>query len=176
MEKIVVPTKFNKTGKRILTVPLDDRRICAPAYKLLKKAIHIAQAEWECKTHSEIQAYMQKMAHWIASYVARDSTPATDKYRIAKFLAEQSLTERGPMNIAGPNSSQRWSIQLGGIGELSRVEEEAWEEYVTACHKVDAERKATLTKAHTDFNDMKRALSREVSDHIHRQYQQEDTQ
>lgn len=172
MEKIVVPTKFNKTGKRVLSIPLDDRKVCAPAYRLYKKAYRAAQDEWVRKGDSAKRTYAESMAHWIASYVARDSTPVGEKYRIAKFLAEQSLAERGPMNITGPGSSQRWSIQLGNMSELASIEEEAWEAYVVICRKADAEREAAIAKAHTDCGDMKRALSREISDHIHHQYHQ----
>ncbi len=167
MEKIIVPTKFNKTGKRILTIPLDKRQVCAPAYRLYRKAYHTAQTEWKRKWDSAKQTYVESVAYWIASYIARDSTPVAEKYKIAKFLAEQNLAKRGPMNITGLGSSQRWSIQLG-MPELSDVEEEAWEAYVTASNKADLERKGAIAKAQTDCDDMKRALSREISDHIHR--------
>jgi len=175
MEKIVVPTKFNKTGKRVPTIPLDEGKICAPAHRLYRKAYHKARAEWKRKSDSAIQTYVRRMAHWIASHVARDSTPVTEKYKIAKFLAEQSLAERGPMNITGPGSSQRWSIQLGDMPELSAVEEEAWEAYITDCNKANAEREASLAKARTDCDDMKRALAKEISEHIHQEHQSEDT-
>jgi len=174
MEKIVVPTKFNKTGKRVLTIPLDESKICAPAYQLYRKAYHSAKAEWKRKWDSAKQTYVESVAHWIASYIARDSTPVTEKYKIAKFLTEQNLAERGPMNITGPGSSQRWSIQLS-IPELSGVEEETWEVYVAASNKADAERDAAFAKAGSARDDMKRALWREISDHIHHQYQPEDT-
>ena len=166
MEKIVVSTKFNKTGKRVLTIPLDDRKVCAPAYRLYKKAYPAAQDEWIRKCDSAEQTYVESMAHWIASYVARDSTPATEKYRIAKFLAKQSLVERGPMNLMGPGSAQRWSIQLGDMSELSDIEEKAWKAYITASNKADAERDAAIAKARTDCDNMKRELTREISDYM----------
>ena len=97
MEKIVVPTRFNKRGRRVLQTPLDEIKICAPAYQLYHKALFRAQGEWKYKCEIFIHQYVERMADWIASYVARDSTPATEKYRVAKFLAEQSLAERGPM-------------------------------------------------------------------------------
>jgi len=174
VERIIVPTRFNKTGKRVLTTPLDEKKIYAPAYRLYRKAYHTAQAEWKRKRDSAKQTYVESVAHWIASYIARDSTPATEKYKIAKFLAEQNLAGRGPMNITGPGNSQRWSIQLD-IPELSGVEEKAWEAYVAASKKVDAERDATVAKAGSDCDEMKRALWREISDHIHHQYHPEDT-
>lgn len=175
MKKIVVRTKFNKTGKRILTIPLDNRRVCAPAHHLYREARHAAEEEWRRKYDFVKRTYIESMAHRIASYVARDSTPIAEKYRTAKFLAEQSLAERGAMNVKGPGSSRRWSIQLGNVPELASIEEEAWEAHVVACRKADAERDAAIAKARTDCDDMKRALSREISDHIHRQYHQEDT-
>lgn len=163
MEKIAVPTRFNKTGRRVLQIPLDERKVCAPAYQLYRKACLRAQEEWKLKCESLIRKYVERMAHWIASYVARDSTPATEKYRVAKFLAEQSLAERGPMNTTGPGSSERWSIQLGDMKELSVFEEEAWEYYVAASNEADAERDAAIAQATSDCDEMKRALRQEVS-------------
>lgn len=174
MEKIIVPTKFNKTGKRVLTIPLDERQVCAPAYRIYREAYRKTQDEWKRKWDSAKQTYAESVAHCIASYIARDSTPVTEKYKTAKFLAEQSLAERGPMNITGPNSSQRWSVQLGNI-ELASVEEKAWKAYITTSNKADAERDTALAKAKSACDEMKRALSREISDHIHRQYHPEDT-
>lgn len=174
MEKIVVPTKFNKTGKRVLSLPLDEAKIRAPAYQQYRKAYRTAQDSWKRKRASAIRTYMEMMTHWIASYVSSDSTPIAQKYKIAKFLAEQSLVERGPMNITGPGSSHRWSVQLGDIPELSAVEEEAWEVYVAAANKADTEGEASLAKARTDCDDMKRALAKEISEHIHQQHHPED--
>lgn len=90
MGKIIVPTKFNKTGKRIPITPLDEREICAPAYRLYRKAYHTAQAEWKRKCDSTERTYVESMARWIASYVARDSTPVTERNKIVKFLAEKA--------------------------------------------------------------------------------------
>ena len=175
MEKIVVPTKFNKTGKRVLSLPLDEEKVCAPAYRIYREAYRKTQDEWKRKWDSAKQTYVESIAHWIASYIARDSTPATEKYKIAKFLAEQSLAERGPMNITGPNSSQRWSVQLGNILELASVEGKAWKAYIIASNKADAERDTVLARVKSACDEMKRALSREISDHTHRQYHPEDT-
>jgi hypothetical protein len=174
MERIVIPTKFNKTGKRVLSLPLDERRVYAPAYQHYQKAHHEAQEEWKHKRDSAKQAYVESIAHWIASYIAGDSTPVEQKYNIAKFLAGQSLAERGPMNITGPNSLQRWSVQLGNVLELASVEEKTWKDYITATNKADAEKDAALAKARSACDEMKRALAREISDHTHHQYHPDD--
>ena len=166
MERIIVPTKFNKSGKRILTVPLDESKICAPAYQRYRKACHRAQTEWKGKRDFNIRMYIERIADWIASYISRDSTPVTEKYRIAKFLVEQGLAKRGPMNVSGPGTSLRWSVQLGDIPELASIEEETWEAYVAASGEVEVERDTALARARTDCDNMKQALRREVYDHI----------
>jgi hypothetical protein len=175
MEKIVIPTNFNKTGKRVLSLPLDEKQVYKPAHQQYQKAHRAAQVDYKRKLDSAKQTYVENIAHWIASYIARDSTPATDKYKIARFLTEQSLAERGPMNITGPDSSQRWSVQLGNVLELSTVEEKTWKAYIKASKKADAERDAALAKARSACDEMKQALSREISGHTHRQYYPEDT-
>lgn len=174
MEKIVVPTKFNKTGKRVLSFPLEEERICAPAYQQYRKAYRAAQDEWKRKWDSAEQTYVESVAHWIASYIARDSTSVAERYKITKLLAGLSLAQRGPVPIPGQADSERWSIQLG-IPKLSDVEEKAWEVYLAASSKADEERDAALAKAKSACDEMKRALSREISDHIHRQHHPEDT-
>ena len=174
MEKIVVPTKFNKTGKRVLKTPLDEKQIHAPAFRLYKKAYRKAQDEWKRKWDSAQQTYVESMAHWIASYIARDSTSVAERYKVTKLLAELSLVQRGPVPIPGRVDSERWSIQLG-IPELSDVEREAWETYLAVSNKADAEKDAAFAKAKSTCDDMKRALQREISDHIHHQYHPEDT-
>ena len=163
MEKIVVPTRFNKTGRRVLQIPLDESKICAPAYQLYREARLRAQEEWKLKRESLIRKYVERMADWVASYVARDSTPTTEKYRVAEFLAEQGLAKRGPMNTRGPGSSERWSIQLGDMKDLSVVEEEAWEDYVATSNKAEMERDTAIAQATSDCDEMKRALRQEVS-------------
>jgi hypothetical protein len=175
MEKIIVPTKFNKSGKRVLSIPLDENKVYALAYQQYHKAYHAAEVKWKCENEVAIRAYVERIATWIASYIAKDSTPSTEKHRIAKFLAEQALAKQGPISITGPRSSQRWSAQLGDIPELASIEEDAWEAYISATNKADQQRQRAIAKASTDSDEMKRALWREVSDYMHRQYHQEDT-
>lgn len=174
MEKIVVPTRFNKTGKRVLTIPLDERQVCAPAHRLCREACNKAKDEWIHKWNAAKQTYVESMAHWIASHVARDSTPVAERYKITKLLAELSLAQKGPVPIPGRVDSERWSIQLG-IPELSDVEQAAWETYLAASHKADVDRDAAFAEAEAARNTLERALRREISNHIHHQYDPEDT-
>jgi len=166
MGKVVIRTKFNKTGKRVLKIPLEDRQICAPAYQQYREARHAADEQWRHKWDSAKRAYIETIAHWMASYVARESTSFTERYKITKFLAEQSLAERSPMNIEGPGSSQRWSIQLGGMSKLSSIEQKAWKAYVTVCRKADDERDNAITEACEASDEMARVLRREIHDNI----------
>lgn len=78
------------------------------------------------------------------------------------------------MNIAGPGSENRWSIQIGDIPELSSFAE-AWGAYLEASNKADAERDEAIAKATTDCENMKRELACEILDNVHHQYHQEDT-
>ena len=169
MDKIIVPTKYNKTGKRILTPPLDDRKISAPAYKLYREAYRAAQAEYRRKLDLAKQNYVESMANWIASYVTGDSKPAAEKYRIVQFVVRQALEKQGPFNTEGLGSSRRWSVQIGDIPGLASIEEESWKTYMEECHKADEERDAAVAKAGMDCDEMKRVLSREVSEQVRRQ-------
>ena len=160
MGKVIVATKFNKTGSRSLNTPLDGDKVEAPARRRYQEAHRAAQAAWKLKWDCARRRYIDRMAQWIASYVARDSTPAEEKYRIAKFLAERTLM---PVNPGSLGSSSRWSNQLGGIPELTAVEQEIWEAYVETFRKADAEKETDLHEASLECADMKRALWREIT-------------
>ena len=169
MDKIVVPTRFNKTGKRILKVPVTEKRICAPAYRIHNKACQAAERECRTERAAARDKYAESMAEWIASYVAQDSTPTEDKYRVVKFLAKQNLSKSGPMNITGPGSSARWSVQIDGIPGLSEVEKQAWETWVEKSRRAAADRDTALRKARGDCESMKRELWNEVTEAVIRQ-------
>jgi len=174
MGKIVVPTKFNKTGKRVLTTPLQEKWVCAPANRQYRQAYHAIESEFKKKKDKPLYQYIETMSHFIASYIASSSASNEERYKITKFLAEGSLREIGPMAIGGRMNSQRWSQQLGNIPGLSQAEEESWQTYVEESNKLWKRREDALSKASDEHDAMKRALWREISDHIHHQYHPED--
>jgi hypothetical protein len=169
MDRIVVPTKFNSTGRRVFKVPVSDEKVCAPAYQIYRKACRAAEQECRTKKATVRNSYIESLAQWIAAYVAADTTPAEHKYRITKFLAKLSLHERGPMNVKGPGSSMRWSVQISGILGLAEVEEQHWETYVENSRNADAERDTALERAKLDCVKMKRGLRLEIRECIRRQ-------
>ncbi|MDA0734191.1 MAG: hypothetical protein O2909_06915 [Chloroflexi bacterium] len=159
MAKIVVPTQFNKTGKRILTTPVDNDKICAPANRKYKESYRAIEARWKSAWERAKLEYTQKFAHRLASYIANEVTPVEEKYRIAKFLVEQALATRGPM----PLDNRSWSAQLGGIPALAGAEEDAWRSYLELSHEVEAEKETAIQRARRECDHMKRALRKEFS-------------
>jgi hypothetical protein len=174
MGKIVVPTKFNKTGRRVLAAPLQDKLVCARANRRYKQTYCAVEAEFKRNKDKPLQMYIEEMSHFIASYTASNSASDEDRYRIAKFLAECSLRQTGPLAVVGRQDYGRWSRQLGDISGLSEVEEKAWQNYVDASYKLEKEREEALDRARDERDAMKRALWREISDHIHHQCHPED--
>jgi hypothetical protein len=174
MDKIVIPTKFNKTGKRVLTTPLKEELVCAPANRRYKQSYYAIEAEFRRNKDKPLQTYIEEMSHFIASYIASNSASDGDRYRITKFLAECNLKQTGPIAIVGRQDSERWSRQLGDVPGLSQVEEEAWHAYVDASNRLEKEREEALARARDERDAMKRALWREISDHIHQQCHPED--
>jgi hypothetical protein len=174
MGKIVIPTKFNKTGRRVLTTPLQEKQVCAPANQRYRQSYDAIEAEFIRNKDRPLQAYIEEMSHFIASYIASNSASNEDRYRITKFLAESSLRQTGPLAIVRRQDSERWSRQLGDIPGLSQVEEEAWQTYVDASNKLEKEREEALNRTGSERDAMKRALWREISDHIHHQCHPED--
>ena len=156
MEKWVIPTKFNKTGKRVLTIPLDYKVVYAPANRRYKQAYYAIEAEFKRNKDKPLKAYIEKMSHFLASYVASDSASKEDRYKITKFLAECRLRQ-----------SERWSQQLGDIPGLSEVDQEAWQAYVDADKKLWEEREDALYEARSKDNAMKKELRREIDEYIH---------
>ena len=162
MGMIVVPTKFNKTGKRVLKTPLEDKWVCAPANRRYRESCKAIQAEFKRNMHKPWRAYIERMAQVLASYVGSNSASNEDRYRITKFLAEGRLTE----SAGRP--------QLGDIPEISQEEEEAWENYIEESSKVFGKWEEGLERASYEHGVEKRALWREITDHIHYEYHPED--
>jgi len=170
MDKIVVCTKFNKTGKRILTTPLQEKQVCAPANRRYRQSYYSIESEFKKKKDEPLYRYIEEMSHFIASYVASSSATHEQRYKITKFLAEGSLRETGPIAIGGRMDSARWSRQLIDILGLSQAEEKLWETYVKESNELWEWRKEALKKASNEHDAMKRALWREVSNQIHRKF------
>ena len=78
------------------------------------------------------------------------------------------------MAIGERSDSECWSRQLGDILGLSQMEKEAWHTYIEASSKLWKEREEALGRSNYEHVTMKRALWREISDHIHHQYHPED--
>ena len=164
MGKLVVPTKFNKTGKRALTTPLQGKWVCAPAEQRYRKTLAAIEAKFKQKSDESRQRYIETMSHLIASYVSSSSTSSEEKYMITKFLAE------------GRGSWESLSNQLKGVSELSQAAEEAWRIYAEQGNKLWEERTEDIRIAMMDCRGMREALWREISDHIHHQYHPEDAE
>jgi hypothetical protein len=162
MDEIVVPTRFYKTGRRRLKLPLDDKQVCAPANRRYRQSYKAIEAEFHSNMHKPWQAYFERMTEVLASYVSSESASKEERYRIVKFLAEGRLTE----------SADR--PQLRDIPGISQEEEEAWEAYMEERGKVYGKWKEGLERASYEHDVEKRALRREVTDHIHYQYHPED--
>lgn len=162
MDKIVVPTRFNKTGRRVLKLPLDDKQVCAPANKRYSQSYKAIMDEFNRNMHKPWQAYVERMAEALASYVGSKSASKEDRYKIVKFLAEGRLTE----------SASR--PQLGDIPDISQEEQEAWETYIEEYGRVDGKWKEDLERASYEHGVEKRALWREISDYYHHECHPED--
>lgn len=157
IEKWVIPTKFNKTGKRVLTIPLDyDKVVYAPANRRYKQDYYAIEAEFKRNKDKPLKGYIEKMSDFLASYVASDSASKEDRYRITKFLAECRLKQ-----------SERWSEQLGNISGLSEVDQEAWQAYMEADKRLWEEREEALYEARSRRDAMKKELRREIAEAIH---------
>ena len=165
MGKIVVPTKLNKTGKRVLTDPYNDKLVCGPANRRYRQSYIAIEAEFNKNMHKPWQAYIEKMSKVIASYVGSESASDEDRYRIIKFLAEGGLRETA---LDRP--------QLGDIPEISQMVQEAWQNYMEAFGKLLKEREEALKRASYEHDVMKRALRREISDYFHHQFHPEDNE
>lgn len=155
MGKIVIPTKSNKTGKRVLKTPLEGKWVCAPANKRYSQSYKAIMDEFKRNMHKPWQAYVERMAEVLASYVGSKSASKEDRYKIVKFLAEGRLTE----SAGRP--------ELGDIPDISQEEQEAWETYIEEYGKVYGKWEEDLERASYEHGVEKRALWKEISDYYH---------
>ena len=163
MEKSVITTKFNKTGKRVLKIPLDDKVVCAPANRIYRQGRRNIDGEFRRNVKKTEEAYIERMVDFVASYVAGDSASKEDRYKITKFLAEGRLIQ-----------FSRWSENLGYIPGIYEVEQEAWQTMLEADKKLDEERKDALYEARSKWYAMKKELWREIDEYIHHECHPED--
>jgi len=172
MAKIVVPTQFNKSGKRVLEAPIDEKKICAPAYQEYRRKRKAIQNEWLQKWNDEKIKYISNMSQCIASYLASNSVRTDDVYEIAKFIVEQWMIERFNVNIENGRMARVESItlELSKIPELFRIEKE----FKVAIGRIYDEKEAAFEEAERELMAKKRALQKEVSDHIHNQFHPEN--
>lgn len=171
MAMIVFPTKFNKTGRRVLTTPLKEKWVCAPAKRRYRKACDVIKSEWKLRLDEARRRYTETMLVLIASYVAGSSTSKEQKHMIISFLIEESSIGTAAMDVDVP---RRWSKKLRNITGLDQAAEEASRIYEETRDRVFREWDEALGRAHDEYDAMKRTLWRECSDHIHHEYHVED--
>lgn len=164
MEELRIPTKFNKTGIRVLKTPLEDKWVCAPANRKYRQACKTITDKFDRNEDKPLKEYIEKMSRIIACYVGSESASDEDRYRIIKFLAEGGLT--------GSKSADR--PEIGDIPGLSKMVQEAWQKYMEESSKLWKEREEALEEARYKHGVERRALWREITDHIHYQYHPED--
>ena len=162
MANIRIRTQFNKSGWRVLKIPLRDKQVCAPANKRYRESYKVIQDEFKRNMHKPWQEYIERIAEILESYISGKSAKKEDRYKILKYLAESKLEEC------------RGRPEFGEITEISKDEQEAWEKYIEEYGKVYGKWKEDLERASYEHSVEKRALWREITDHIHYQYHPED--
>jgi len=165
MGKIVVHTKFNRTGKRILTTPLREEYVCAPANRKYRQAYNRIEAEFKKKMHDPDNKYIETVSRFVAEYVASKSSSYDEILKIVKFLAACSIRAIGP-RIGSHMDSRIWLQRLGNIPGLSALEEKAWQTCRKEFNTLWVKRETALQKASYEHDEMKRQLWREISDRL----------
>ena len=167
MDRIRVRTKYNKTGWRVLTLPIDDEKLCVPANQVYRQRCNTIEAEFKKKKDKPLQEYVGKVSHFVASYLASNCASYEDRYRITRFLAECG-------GIGEHMDSECWWQQLGDMPGLSQVREEARQTYAEVSSRLWKEREDALREASHEHDVMKRALRKEYSNQIHRETHPEE--
>jgi hypothetical protein len=173
MSKMVVHTKFNKTGKRILTTPLQEEGVCAPANRKYGQARNRIETEFKKKWHYPQDRYVDTLSSFIVSYVSNKSSAHEEVYELVKFLAVCSIKATGS-RIGIHMGSNIWLQKLGNIPGLAELEAKAWQTCQKEFKTLLEKRETALKKASNKHDEMKRQLWREISDEIHRQFHPED--
>ena len=91
MGSIIVKTKFNDSGKRKLTTPLSDERVCRPANRRWKQARQAADEELNRRLPIMDQSFQTSLSDRLSRCVADSTTTIQEKSRIVKLLAEGML-------------------------------------------------------------------------------------
>jgi len=163
--KIIVHTKFNKTGKRILTTPLQEKYVCALANRKYHQACDKIEAEFKSKMHNPQHKYAKTIARFIARYISNNSSSVQETFTLVEYLAYGSMK----------GSSGRTDMtKLKNIPGLSEIEEESWKTCQKEFSTLWRRRESDLSKASNQHNEMKRQLWREITDEIHNEFHPEN--
>jgi hypothetical protein len=155
--KIIVHTKSNKTGKRILTTPLQEKYVSAPANRKYYQACNKIEAEFKSKMCNPQHKYTKTLARFIASYIANKSSSVQETFALVEYFAY------GSMN----GSSGRIDItRFENISGLSDIEEKAWRTCQKEFSILWRKRESDLEIASYEHDKMKRQLWREVAGEI----------
>jgi hypothetical protein len=166
MGKIVVRTKFNKTGKRTLTTPLREEYVCAPANRKYRQVYDRIEAEFKKKMHNPRHKYAKTIARFAASYLASKSSSAQETYSLVEYLTYSGIKA---------SSGRIDMTKLKNIPGLTEIEEKAWKTCNREFDLLWRKRQADLDEASRQHDETKRQLWRETSDEIHREFHPENS-
>jgi len=162
LKKVVIKTKFNRSGKRVLTIPIDYPGILAPRYfGWYKKKREAIDQRYKQACDNAKQKYIESMANSIAKYVTGNSTTGSEEFKATRVLASRVISPQHPQADVYPGS---WAVQLG-ISSLTPDENKAWVDYIEETRKGHIEREISLREISSELSSMKSDLIREVTDH-----------
>ena len=102
MDKMVITSKFTKSGKRVLKKPLSHNSVCAPAYREYRIAYEETKCEWKEWSSSAKRRYVERMAHKIATCLSGEQISDELRYQTINNLALQFFGNNWPSAFGRP--------------------------------------------------------------------------
>ena len=149
MGKLVVRTKFNASGKRILTTPLNNNIVLSPATRYWKSVYSDSNDRLNAELDLAKERYRQTLLSGVASQLNVQVT-LDDKRRVTGMWLR---------DVFAPTEPPTWSILIPAIAS---VEKSAWANYQEDRRAAFSARDEALTYARGKCAEMREELWREV--------------
>ena len=167
MDKIVIASKFTKSGKRVLKRPVSDRSVCAPINRKYKGAFENIDDEWKEKRSAAKAIYVESMARHVATYFSGECSSKRPNYRFLYDLAKEALESSGVRWLMDHLvTAVRSSESSDELSALRDIERRLRNEYSLSMNQAERSAKAAKQDIQDRCIQMRRELWREVEEHI----------
>ena len=148
MDKVSFPTRFNKTGRRTLTPPIDGTKLLAPASRTRRDALRDARVTQREAWEKARQECNESLADSITRLATSNEVPRPDRVRLIHVMASHWLMGTSAHMPDGVK------IRLPRVPGLDEAEKRASYILRKKVREADEEKEVARREAEATFSSM----------------------